>query len=296
MAKVNVIIPAYNAEKYIEETLISLKQQTFNDYEIICVEDCSTDNTLSIIEKYAEDNKKIKIIRNKSHLGPGESRNIALRNSDCEIISCVDSDDVANENYLLEAVNKFSEIDVPSIWVKTEIYWEKEDKLTPMILFPILQYQQEGLLKLTPANITNYPAYSWNKFYKRESITDNVFWSPDYLFEDVEFYYRYYTQNPLLYVIDKNLYIYRRHSKSIVSTSTVDKNYHKNLFYVTENIYNFLVENNLFEIYKKSLLNLFMQNVKQYENFPHLEKELAQTVNECLKNIHFPEAYSDLAQ
>lgn len=294
MAKVSVLIPAYNSEKYISMTLNTVLDQTFRDFEIICVEDCSTDKTLDIIKNYAKENPRIKLIGKERHSGPGECRNIALKEAQGEIISCVDSDDLVDKNFLKTAVEQLEKHDVTSLWVKAKIFWENENRVTPMFTFPHLKDLPEGLFEITPENISNYPAYSWNKFYKRNSIKENVFWSPDYLFEDVEFYYRYYTQNPYLYVADKNLYLYRRHNNSIMSTSTVDLNYHKNLFYVTENIYRFLNENNLFEKYKKSLLSLMVNNIKEYENFDHIRAELVKTVNTCLKNIGFPEKYSDL--
>lgn len=85
------------------------------------------------------------------------------------------------------------------------------------------------------------------------------FWTEDKLFEDVEFYWRFYTQHPDIYIIDQPLYIYRRHQSSIMSRSIVDIDYHKNLFYVTENIYKFLNEQGLFEKYKETFLKFVAQ-------------------------------------
>lgn len=294
MAKVSVIIPAFNVEKYITTTLESLLVQKYSDFEIICVEDCSEDKTVKIIKNFANRNKKIKLIQNEKHLGPGECRNIALNNANGKYIACVDADDIVTKEYLSLPINKLEETNINAVWCKANIYWEDEKRTTEMFTFPILQKEKEGFLELTPNNISNYPAYAWNKFFKKDCIDESIKWSNGLLFEDVEFYYRFYTQNPNIYVIDKPLYIYRRHKSSIMSKSIVDINYHKDLFTVTENIYNFLKEKDLFKKYKKSLLKLFMQNVNDFDKFPNLKTELAKTVVKTLKNINFPSEYEDL--
>lgn len=294
MPKISVIVPAFNAEKYISFALQTVLAQTFDDYEVICVDDYSTDSTSNIIQDFVNKSNKIKLYKNSKHLGPGECRNIALQLAQGEIISCVDADDAINKNLFKYIVAKFEETDVNSIWIKAKIYWEAEDKITPMYNFPYLQNQREGILELTPDNISDFPAYSWNKFYKKNSIYENVFWSKNYLYEDLEFYYRYYTQNPTVYVIDKLLYLYRRHKNSIIGKSNSEASYINQIFYVTENIYKFLKENNLFDKYKKSLLQLMINNIQEYENAEIQNQSTISVITETLNKIGFPKEYQDL--
>lgn len=294
MAIFSVIIPAYNVERYILSLLKSLSVQNFKDFEVICTDDCSTDKTADIILKFAETDKRIKYIKTDFHQGPGASRNLALKYATGKYIACADADDVVMPDFLNDAYEKLERTKVGSVWIKSLIYWENEKKATPMFTFPKLRDEKEGFLTLTPENLTDYPAYSWNKMFRRELFDDSIFWTPDRLFEDVEFYWRFYTQNPDIYVIDKTLYLYRRHQSSIMSKCVVDVDYHKNLFVVTENIYRFLKEKNLFEKYKKTFLNFVMQNIREFESYDNLRQELARTVLETLKNIHFPEDYEDL--
>ena len=98
MPKISVIVPAFNAEKYISFALQTVLAQTFDDYEVICVDDCSTDNTYNIIQDFINKSNKIKLYKNNKHLGPGECRNIALQLAQGEIISCFDADDAINKN------------------------------------------------------------------------------------------------------------------------------------------------------------------------------------------------------
>ena len=78
MCKISVIIPVYNAESYLEQCLDSVLGQSFTEFEIICVDDCSTDGSLNILRKYAERDKRIQILQNnenKINMGPSLSRN-----------------------------------------------------------------------------------------------------------------------------------------------------------------------------------------------------------------------------
>ena len=99
MVKVSVIIPCYNQEKYIAECLDSVISQNNADYEIIVVNDGSTDNSLDIINKYAENNDKIIVINQKNH-GVITARNNAIKIAHGEYIYPLDGDDVIAPNCL----------------------------------------------------------------------------------------------------------------------------------------------------------------------------------------------------
>ena len=101
--KFSLIIPAYNVEKYIKKCLDSVLNQTYNNYEIIIINDGSTDNTSKILESY-KSNKKIKII-NKENKGLSNARNTGVSNAKGDYILFIDSDDFI-EKELLEILNK----------------------------------------------------------------------------------------------------------------------------------------------------------------------------------------------
>lgn len=294
MTVFSIIIPSYNVEQYIITALESVYAQTFRDFEVICVDDCSTDRTVELIKN--ADYPNLKLICNDKHLGPGESRNIALSYANGKYIACVDADDVAGKSLLQSAYDVLEFSNVAAVWTKFNIFWEGEGKITPMYTFPILQNRPEGFLKLDNDNISDFPAYSWNKIFRKDAVNQEIFWSHDLLFEDVEFYYRYYTQNPNIYIIDKPLYLYRRRQNSIISNAVNDEFSYKDLFFVTENIYHYLVKQNLFEKYKKALLKLLINNIHEFDSLEYLKKDLAKTVNQTLENINFPKDYEDLKQ
>ena len=91
---VSIITPSYNASSYIVETIESVLSQTYENWEMIVVDDCSSDETLNILNKYLEKDKRIKLISNKMNMGAAQSRNRAIEISEGKYIAFLDSDDL----------------------------------------------------------------------------------------------------------------------------------------------------------------------------------------------------------
>ena len=91
---VSIITPSYNSEKYIIETIESVLAQTYKNWEVIIVDDLSTDDSLQIIEQYAQKDRRIKVIRSKQNRGPAKARNRAIEEAKGKYIAFLDSDDV----------------------------------------------------------------------------------------------------------------------------------------------------------------------------------------------------------
>lgn len=107
MAKVSIVVPCYNAQNYIVRCLDSLENQTYKDFDIIIVNDCSTDNTIDIINEWNKDNKlTIKLISNTSNLGPSLSRYYGVVQSNSEWIAFCDSDDWFENCFLETMIDK----------------------------------------------------------------------------------------------------------------------------------------------------------------------------------------------
>src|SRR5574344_1384872 len=102
--KISIIVSAFNAEKYIKECLEKLLQQTYENIEIIVVEDGSTDKTKEIIKSF-EKNKKITIIYNDGNKGLSYSRNVGLRGATGEYIGFIDADDYIDNDFYEELMN-----------------------------------------------------------------------------------------------------------------------------------------------------------------------------------------------
>lgn len=97
--KISVIIPTYNEEKSIKDCLDSLNEQTFKEYEILVIDDGSTDKTVEIINSFLDAQHSLKLLQQK-HLGPGIARNLGAENAKGEILVFVDSDMTFEKDFL----------------------------------------------------------------------------------------------------------------------------------------------------------------------------------------------------
>lgn len=103
MPKVSIIVPAYNAEKHIGETIESILAQTFTDFECIIVDDGSTDGTLNEIKKYSD--SRIKVIEQQNSGGPAKPRNVGIHHARGEFLCIFDSDDLMAPNKLERSIS-----------------------------------------------------------------------------------------------------------------------------------------------------------------------------------------------
>ena len=90
---VSIITPTYNSSIFIEETIRSVLNQTYTNWEMLITDDCSSDNTLQIIEAYQAKDERIKVFRLETNSGAGVARNISIRKASGKFIAFCDSDD-----------------------------------------------------------------------------------------------------------------------------------------------------------------------------------------------------------
>lgn len=92
--KVSIITPAYNAERWILKTYQSIKNQTYTNWEWLITDDCSSDNTLNILNKLAEEDHRVRVFSNATNSGAAVSRNNSIKNSTGHFLAFIDSDDL----------------------------------------------------------------------------------------------------------------------------------------------------------------------------------------------------------
>lgn len=102
---VSVVMSAYNAEKFIGDSIRSILDQTYDNWEFIIINDYSSDNTLQIIERFSDNDSRIKLIQNKENLGLTTSLNICLKHAEGEFIARLDADDISEPLRLEKQVN-----------------------------------------------------------------------------------------------------------------------------------------------------------------------------------------------
>lgn len=100
--KISIIVPVYNVEKFLAECLDSIFSQSFEDFEVLLVNDASEDGSREICERYAKQDARIRILENEKNLGLSLTRNHGIREAKGEYVTFIDSDDLIDRNYLIK--------------------------------------------------------------------------------------------------------------------------------------------------------------------------------------------------
>lgn len=168
----SVIIPIHNGVEYLNRTLNSVLNQTFQDYEIICINDCSKDNSLEILEKFAKKDSRIKVINNSQNLGAALSRNVGIDIAKGEYIYFLDADDYIDEKYLKCMVNKIEQEKcdiVLNLSIINETNGVETEYRHPSM--PKINPEGEYLDKIT--TIHDAPCFIWARIYRKSFLNEN---------------------------------------------------------------------------------------------------------------------------
>ncbi len=217
MAKVSVIVPFYNTEKYIEKCLKSLTTQTLSDIEIICINDGSKDNSVDIVKQYARNDKRIKLIE-QENLKQGAARNNGTKIAAGEYIGFVDSDDWVDLDYfekLYEAATK-NNSDI-ALATNVRIGNGKTKKRLNITEEKIAVSLQE---KFDICHLAKNPCPT-NKIYRATLLKENnIKWPEGCFCEDKLFVTQavYYANN--IVTVPKVQYYYFRNPHSTVNTKS----------------------------------------------------------------------------
>ena len=239
MSVISVIIPVYNVEKYLNRCLDSVLCQTFQDIEIICIDDGSTDDCRQILKSYAEIDKRIRIISTVNK-GLSAARNIGLEKATGQSIFFVDADDAIHPDCLsiLWRVLNDSKADMAHCRFKksngiSRLYHDIDSKKIQYRL--ALSYSFSGKY--------NIGFNVWSNLYKR-SLLDGIKFIEGIHFEDVPFLLTVLASHPKIALLDEKLYFYTINENSISHKPSNPKqihDYHTGL----KHIYDIYSKNNL---------------------------------------------------
>ena len=129
---ISIIVPVYNTSIYLEQCLNSIHNQSFKDYEVICVDDGSSDNSLHILKKYEKIIKNFKVISQKNQ-GVAVARNTGLANACGDYIVFIDSDDFVKENYLEVLYNESCKTNADVVICNFYRYYERSKLSLPVV-------------------------------------------------------------------------------------------------------------------------------------------------------------------
>lgn len=178
MEYISIIMPLFNAEKYLPEALESVLKQTYKDFELICIDDCSTDRTRGIIEEFQKKDARIRILINEERLGAAPSRNKGLKAAKGEYLLFLDGDDVFDEELLERASSAMGKYQADIVLfeymhVPSETIYEKKVQKRPEDFADKYCKVPFAMKDFEPREFPWWPASPCNRILKRNFIQRN---------------------------------------------------------------------------------------------------------------------------
>lgn len=223
MPKVSIILPIYNVADYLEKCFDSLVNQTLKDIEIICVDDCSTDNSAQIIQKYSKYDKRFVYYRQRRNQGPGAARNKGIKLAKGEYLMFLDPDDWFENETCELAYNRIKSNNNDIVLFNYNIYYEEDGNIEYKDIYTeaFKDVIDNHKIRLYEDLANNYikTASIWLQIYNRDFIIKNKITYPNlYHAEDVPFYVKAMICADTVSFINKPLYNYRLRSDSLTRT------------------------------------------------------------------------------
>lgn len=221
----SIIIPVYKVEKYIEQCLKSVLQQSFEDFEVIVVDDGSPDHAPEICAEYAQRDQRIKVIH-KENGGSSDARNYGIKAATGSYLIFLDSDDYwLDTDYLLviaELVSARPEVTIVNFgWMK--YFSSTQHFIKDGRVFSVPANQDKTLYIQSLLQRDLYVASAWNKCIKRAFVLDNnIFFKKGLRSEDMAWCGDLLYFMPEMDCLDKHSYIYRQERADSI-TATVDR-------------------------------------------------------------------------
>lgn len=204
--KISIIIPVYNAAQYLVRCLESAVRQAESDIEIVCVDDCSTDNSPNILDNYKKLDRRIKIITCKENGGESKARNIGVAHATGEYLAFLDNDDILDKNYCSVLYKTAIEYGADFIKGRAKIigYDGKET-------YSLEQTQEDILHKSRFYFLT----YWWTAIYRTAVVKNKIFFPEDCsLGGDLLFLLDFLVASNKYFCIDDVVYYYLRRKDS----------------------------------------------------------------------------------
>lgn len=283
---ISIVIPVYNAEKYLEQCLNSITNQTYKNFEVILVNDGSIDHSESICMDFVKVDTRFKYFT-KVNGGASSARNLGLDNAQGKYITFIDADDWVDENHLEVLINNIkennSDMAVSSIKkfdnvsrFKFRVYSNQEK-----YLLNYNKLNREEFLVILPKLIHASNSYkiAVSKLFKKELVMDIRFDESIVYGEDLDFFFKIYNNISIISCVDEVTYVYRRHNES--TSSKFNQQYAEQELLIYKKIYEKIEELGLPTIHYYTTIRDLLEFQKDFlEN-----RVLFNEYQEFLKNI-----------
>lgn len=287
--KISIIMPVYNKEKYLYKSIKSILNQTYENFELIIVNDGSTDNSSSICHKFEQEDSRIKVIDIENN-GVSNARNIGIKNANGQYIQFIDADDYIDKYMLEDLVNLSEKYNTDIIITEIKKVDLKSNK-SKEILLPFSGLKSIDDMMDNFAQVQKetgiYGCVS-NKFI-RKSIIDEYGLKFDkrlWLAEDLDFYLELYKYVTNVYFCNKAYYYYVQEAENSSTTSDKKHDYLQQAEIIIKekemlDYKNALNKNNL-EVVNSIITNFIMSYIHQQFNYKYHQfiKDLDSIIND----------------
>lgn len=290
---ISIVIPVYNAEKYLEQCLNSIKNQTYKNFEVILVNDGSDDNSENICKSFSEEDARFKYFT-KSNGGASSARNFGLDNVTGDYITFIDADDWVDENHLEVLINNIkdnnSDMAVSSI---------KKFDMSNNFHFRMYSNQEKYLLNYNKLNreeflvtlpklilANNSYKIAVSKLFKKELVSDVRFDESIVYVEDLEFFFKIYNNINSISYIDEVTYVYRLHDER--SSSKFGQLHMEQELSIYKKMYERIEELGLPTIHYVNTLRNLLDYRKDYLDNRDLYNEYVEFLEKIEKKITYP--------
>lgn len=222
--RISIIVPVFNAAKFLNEMIQSVIEQTYQNWELILVDDCSSDNSIDICSYWINKDDRIKLHRMCQNSGPAKVRNVGMDLAKGDFYSFIDADDHVAPNYLECLLQNAEHYNADVVWCDfCEVYYnigEQQLSHRKKTLQPNILLDQQQLLQNFYCDQIGLGSM-WTKLYRASFINVNKLRLDEgrVRAEDWEFNLRTFICNPKVVCISDELYYYeRRNATSVIAT------------------------------------------------------------------------------
>lgn len=260
MPKVSVIIPVYNVEKYLSETLECLVNQTLSDIEIICVDDGSTDDSMSILQEYAERDSRVKYLQQQNQYA-GIARNNGLKIATGDYVIFLDSDDIFDKTMLEKLVNQAEKTNADVTVCRCQWLMMKYGEIKDFPHSIEKKYlPEEEVFSSSDISLDilrTFIGWPWDKLYRREFIFANGLEFQDLRHSnDTYFVLMSLLLANRISIVEDVLVTYRIHNTSLANTRTKSP---ACFYFALKALKSGMEHFNIFEKYEQSFINYCLE-------------------------------------
>lgn len=262
---ITIALSVYNVEKYVLQSIETIINQTYDNIEILCIDDCSQDNTFHMLTECASRDNRIKLLRQDHNQGLAVSRNLAIEKAHGDYIIMLDGDDLFALDMVEKAYNKIVETDADFVmWDYCTFYDEKD--------LPELLKSPSGLLDFDPTNkeeLLKRPAFTWVKLFKTDFLRKlNVHFPEGLTKQDIPVWWKVVTSTDRIAILPEKLAYYRQQPEA--TSKRRDKSMFS-LAYVMDIVKEQLESDGIYESFKDVFLELRLIRLQGVYDF--VEKE-----------------------